>query len=119
MVADVRLIVANPDEPNSGWHGEIPIFDMEGFTIKHLTRIVLSVLRIYMKYTQVIEYVVIVFKLLPIEISNGLPAQRQINNKIYGNKMVRLTLADCSVTTKWLSILFRLFFFCAFTEPIV
>lgn len=53
MVADVRLVAANPDEPNSGWHGEIPIFDMEGFTIKHLTKVVLSVLRIYMKYTQV------------------------------------------------------------------
>lgn len=53
MVADVRLIAANPDEPNSGWNGEIPIFDMQGFTIKHLTKVVLSVLRIYMKYTQV------------------------------------------------------------------
>lgn len=54
MVADVRLISADPDEPNSGWNGEVPVFDMAGFSLRHLTCVVLSVLRVYMKYTQVI-----------------------------------------------------------------
>lgn len=53
MVADVRLVACPADEPNSGWNGEVPIFDMAGFTLKHLTCVVLSVLRVYMKYTQV------------------------------------------------------------------
>lgn len=52
MVADVRLISSRADEPNSGWNGEVPVFDMAGFTMRHLTCVVLSVLRIYMKYTQ-------------------------------------------------------------------
>lgn len=54
MVADVRLVSAGANEPNSGWNGEVPVFDMAGFTLRHLTCIVLSVLRVYMKYTQVI-----------------------------------------------------------------
>lgn len=79
MVADVRLCCMDADVPNSGWNGEIPIFDMEGFSFRHLTgnfqtiknlllykihieiikiilnfpAVVLSVLRVYMKYTQV------------------------------------------------------------------
>lgn len=52
MVADVRLVASPAEEPNSGWNGEVPIFDMAGFTLKHLTCVVLSVLRVYMKYTQ-------------------------------------------------------------------
>lgn len=50
MVADVRL--AMPD-PNGITDGEVPIFDMAGLSLRHLTRVVLSTLRIYMKYTQV------------------------------------------------------------------
>lgn len=53
MVADVRLVSMDADEPNSGWNGEVPIFDMAGFGLRHVTCVVLSVLRIYMKYTQV------------------------------------------------------------------
>lgn len=52
MVADVRMIASPAEEPNSGWNGEVPVFDMAGFTLKHLTCVVLSVLRVYMKYTQ-------------------------------------------------------------------
>lgn len=33
--------------------GEIPIFDMAGFTWRHATKVVISTLRVYMKYTQV------------------------------------------------------------------
>lgn len=50
MVADVRL--AMPD-PNGITDGEVPIFDMAGLSLKHLTRVVLTTLRVYMKYTQV------------------------------------------------------------------
>lgn len=49
MVADVRLIT--PDQ-NGLTDGEIPIFDMTGFSLRHLTKVVLSSLRCYMKYTQ-------------------------------------------------------------------
>jgi len=52
MVADVRLVATGPEEPNSGWNGEVPVFDMTGFTLRHLACVVLSVLRVYMKYTQ-------------------------------------------------------------------
>lgn len=53
MVADVRLIYIDYDEPNGGWNGEVPVFDMAGFSLRHLTSVVLSVLKCYMKYTQV------------------------------------------------------------------
>lgn len=51
MVADVRLACSDPNGTITD--GEIPIFDMAGLSIKHLTRVVLSTLRVYMKYTQV------------------------------------------------------------------
>lgn len=51
IIADSRLV--QPDVPmNNG--GDIPIFDMTGFTLRHLTKVILSTLRVYMKYTQVI-----------------------------------------------------------------
>lgn len=53
MVADVRLVSLDADETNSGWNGEVPVFDMNGFGLRHVCSVVLSVLRIYMKYTQV------------------------------------------------------------------
>lgn len=53
MVADVRLVSLDADETNSGWNGEVPVFDMNGFGLRHVCAVVLSVLRIYMKYTQV------------------------------------------------------------------
>lgn len=49
MFADVRF---NTPDPAGMSEGEIPIFDMKGFTLKHLTKVVLSTLRIYMKFTQ-------------------------------------------------------------------
>lgn len=49
MVADVRLITLDDGGITDG---EIPIFDMTGFSLKHITKIVLSSLRVYMKYTQ-------------------------------------------------------------------
>lgn len=59
MVADVRLKTA---DPNGLTDGEIPIFDMAGFSVKHLTKVVLSTLRTYMKYTQVSRTTTIVLK---------------------------------------------------------
>lgn len=53
ILGDIRLIHMDYNELNSGWNGEIPIFDMAGFTLRHLTTVVLSILRCYMKYTQV------------------------------------------------------------------
>ncbi|XP_035773009.1 alpha-tocopherol transfer protein-like [Anopheles albimanus] len=48
-IADLRMI--QPDVPmNDG--GDVPIFDMNGFTLRHLTKVVLSTLRVYMRYTQ-------------------------------------------------------------------
>uniref|UniRef100_A0AAR5QHW1 CRAL/TRIO N-terminal domain-containing protein n=1 Tax=Dendroctonus ponderosae TaxID=77166 RepID=A0AAR5QHW1_DENPD len=46
ILADVRMAIEKeiPD-------GEIPIFDMTNFTLKHLTKINLPVLRKYMMYT--------------------------------------------------------------------
>lgn len=52
MIADVRLI-GNDSEDGTFTVGEIPIFDLAGLTLKHITRVVLSTLRVYMKYTQV------------------------------------------------------------------
>lgn len=49
MVADVRLVTK---DKNGLSDGEIPIFDMAGFSLRHLTKLVLSSMRIYMKYTQ-------------------------------------------------------------------
>lgn len=49
IIADSRMV--QPDIPmNDG--GDIPIFDMNGFTLRHLTKVVLSTLRVYMKYAQ-------------------------------------------------------------------
>ncbi|XP_076258482.1 alpha-tocopherol transfer protein-like isoform X2 [Rhynchophorus ferrugineus] len=47
IFADVRMLVEK-DIPD----GEIPIFDMANFTLKHLSKINLSVLKKYMVYTQ-------------------------------------------------------------------
>lgn len=53
MVADVRM---KTNDQNGLTEGEIPIFDMTGFSVKHITKVVLSTLRLYMKYTQVHYY---------------------------------------------------------------
>lgn len=58
MVGDARLAKT---EANIIESGEIPIFDMAGFSLRHLTRVVLSTLRVYMKYTQVsADYIIAV-----------------------------------------------------------
>lgn len=49
MMSDVRLIT--PDAKTLT-DGEIPIFDMARVSYRHLTKVVLSTLRLYMKYTQ-------------------------------------------------------------------
>ena len=47
MMADCRFATTDEDVD-----GEIPIFDMSGYSLKHLTKTVLSSLRIYMKFVQ-------------------------------------------------------------------
>lgn len=49
MMSDVRLITPDPKGLSDG---EIPIFDMSRVSYRHLTKIVLSTLRLYLKYTQ-------------------------------------------------------------------
>lgn len=51
MVADLRMYTDFEESD-----GEVPIFDMAGYTLRHLTKINLSILRKYMAYTQVINY---------------------------------------------------------------
>lgn len=54
IVGDVRLSLSDhPDEENFVCSGEIPVFDMSGFSWRHATKAVISTLRVYMKYTQV------------------------------------------------------------------
>ncbi|KAK9745837.1 CRAL/TRIO domain [Popillia japonica] len=47
MVADLRMYTDFEESD-----GEVPIFDMAGYTLRHLTKINLSILRKYMAYTQ-------------------------------------------------------------------
>ncbi|KAM7347102.1 alpha-tocopherol transfer protein [Cochliomyia hominivorax] len=47
MMADCRFAIDDEDVD-----GEIPIFDMSGYSLRHLTKTVLSSLRIYMKFVQ-------------------------------------------------------------------
>lgn len=46
MVSDVRLLVGDANR------GETPIFDMQGLQLMHFPRLVLSTIRLYMRYTQ-------------------------------------------------------------------
>lgn len=48
MVSDVRM-VSEKDVPE----GEVPIFDMSGYSLRHLAKITLPVVKKYMMYTQV------------------------------------------------------------------
>lgn len=48
MVADVRIVT---DQDLS--EGEIPIFDMSGYSLRHLTKVTLPVVKKYMVYSQV------------------------------------------------------------------
>lgn len=56
MVSDVRM-VSEKDVPE----GEVPIFDMSGYSLRHLAKITLPVVRKYMMYTQVESELVLSF----------------------------------------------------------
>lgn len=49
MVADCRFATETDGRLSDG---EIPIFDMAGYSLRHLTKTVLSSLRVYMKFVQ-------------------------------------------------------------------
>ncbi|XP_034099644.1 alpha-tocopherol transfer protein [Drosophila sulfurigaster albostrigata] len=49
MVADCRFATETEGRLSDG---EIPIFDMAGYTLRHLTKTALSALRVYMKFVQ-------------------------------------------------------------------
>jgi hypothetical protein len=51
MMSDIRLIT--PDTPQQDvCDGEVPIFDMNRVSYRHLSKVVISTVRLYMKYTQ-------------------------------------------------------------------
>lgn len=52
MAADHRFSIVDENLPLKVNDGDIPIFDMSGFTYRHITKLSLSTLRIYMKFTQ-------------------------------------------------------------------
>lgn len=49
MVADCRFATETEGRLSDG---EIPIFDMAGYTLRHLTKTALTALRVYMKFVQ-------------------------------------------------------------------
>ncbi|KAH8289356.1 hypothetical protein KR054_004188 [Drosophila jambulina] len=49
MVADCRFATEDKERLSDG---EIPIFDMAGYTLRHLTKTALGALRVYMKFVQ-------------------------------------------------------------------
>lgn len=51
MYEDVRSVT--PDDDDGGIaDGDVTVFDMRTFSLRHITKIVVSTVRIYMKYTQ-------------------------------------------------------------------
>lgn len=52
LSADHRFSFVDDDLPNKINAGDIPVFDMHGLTYRHLTKLTLSTLRCYMKFTQ-------------------------------------------------------------------
>lgn len=52
LAADHRFAIIHDDLPFMINVGDIPVFDMEGVTYRHLTKVTLSSLRCYMKFTQ-------------------------------------------------------------------
>lgn len=73
LVADVR-IVSDPSIPA----GDVPIFDMQGVSLRHMTRIVLPSLRKYMQYFQEAHPV----KLKQIHVINVPPIMDKIMSLI-------------------------------------
>lgn len=53
MVCDVGLITPEPSTEHQIPEGDIPIYDMAGVKFRHVTKTVIPVLRVFMKYTQV------------------------------------------------------------------
>lgn len=51
MMSDIRLITSDLDDQEL-CDGEVPIFDMERVSYRHLSKVVISTVRLYMKYTQ-------------------------------------------------------------------
>lgn len=52
MAADYRFSTIDDKLPLKVNDGDVPIFDMSGFSYRHLTKLSLSTLRCYMKFTQ-------------------------------------------------------------------
>lgn len=52
LVADHRFSINDEKLPFGVNDGDIPIFDMTGFSYRHVTKLTLSSLRCYMKFTQ-------------------------------------------------------------------
>lgn len=55
MMADLRLVSPDP-HPEKLADGEVPIFDMAGFTIWHALKINFSTLKLYFKYVQEVSF---------------------------------------------------------------
>lgn len=53
VMSDVALVM--PSESSKLSDGEITIFDMEHVSYRHLTKIVLSTVRLYLKYVQEVK----------------------------------------------------------------
>lgn len=52
MVADYRFSKPDVHLPFQVNDGDIPVFDMTGFSYRHLTKLSFSTLRVYMRFTQ-------------------------------------------------------------------
>lgn len=52
MAADFRFSTVDEKLPLKVNDGDVPVFDMSGFSYRHLTKLSLSTLRCYMKFTQ-------------------------------------------------------------------
>ncbi|KAL7036747.1 hypothetical protein ACKWTF_008927 [Chironomus riparius] len=52
LAADHRFSIVDEHLPNKINAGDIPVFDMQGLSYRHLTKLSLSTLRCYMKFTQ-------------------------------------------------------------------
>lgn len=88
MVGDIRLIT--PDDNEGGiTDGEIPIFDMDGFSLRHITRVVLSTLRCYMKYTQV-RYISTINFMREIQMKRVFHSIKTISLSMHLNYFIQL-----------------------------
>jgi hypothetical protein len=56
MSSDTRFKMKDSSDVDIN-DGEIPIFNLQGFTYKHLGKTVINTLRLYMKMTQVIRFI--------------------------------------------------------------